>query len=175
MGALSELLSRLPEEAKDLRLNLQSLLGDGTLSKEQRVGIALACAQAARSPALANALVAEHGPCAAWQSDARAAAALMAMNNVFYRFRHLVGKESYASMPARLRMNRMAAVQTSKLDFELLSLSVSAIGGCGMCVASHERAVLEGGLSEAGVLEAVRVAAVIQGLATALDGVPAPA
>lgn len=182
MGALNELLQTLPEEAKDLRLNLQSLLADGALSREQRLGTALACAYAVRSPQLARALLAEHsfghsaehsaehsaGLSPAWQSDARAAAALMGMNNVFYRFRHLVGKESYASLPARLRMNRMAAVQTTKLDFELMSLAVSAIGGCGVCVASHERALIEGGLSEAQVLEAVRLAAVVQGLGTAL-------
>ena len=186
MGALNELLQTLPEEAKDLRLNLQSLLADGALSREQRLGTALACAYAVRSPQLARALLAEHsaehsaghsaehsaehsaGLSPAWQSDARAAAALMGMNNVFYRFRHLVGKESYASLPARLRMNRMAAVQTTKLDFELMSLAVSAIGGCGVCVASHERALIEGGLSDAQVLEAVRLAAVVQGLGTAL-------
>ncbi|MEY2785006.1 MAG: hypothetical protein RL277_1216 [Planctomycetota bacterium] len=178
MGALNELLQTLPEEAKDLRLNLQSLLADGALSREQRLGTALACAYAVRSPQLARALLAEHsfghsaehsaGLSPAWQSDARAAAALMGMNNVFYRFRHLVGKESYASLPARLRMNRMAAVQTTQLDFELMSLAVSAIGGCGVCVASHERALIEGGLSEAQVLEAVRLAAVVQGLGTAL-------
>jgi len=170
MGALSELLQALPEEAKDLRLNLQSLLADGALSREQRLGTALACAHAARAPELARALLSEYGAelSPAWQSDARAAAALMGMNNVFYRFRHLVGKESYASLPARLRMNRMAAAATTKLDFELLSLAVSAIGGCGMCVASHERALVEGGLSEGQVLEAVRLAAVVQGLGTAL-------
>jgi alkyl hydroperoxide reductase subunit D len=172
MGALNELLQTLPEEAKDLRLNLQSLLADGALSREQRLGTALACAYAVRSPQLARALLAEHsfghsaehsaGLSPAWQSDARAAAALMGMNNVFYRFRHLVGKESYASLPARLRMNRMAAVLTT------MSLAVSAIGGCGVCVASHERALIEGGLSEAQVLEAVRLAAVVQGLGTAL-------
>ncbi len=170
MGALSELLQALPEEAKDLRLNLQSLLADGALSREQRLGTALACAHAARAPELARALLAEYGTelSPAWQSDARAAAALMGMNNVFSRFRHLVAKESYASLPARLRMNRLAAVATTKLDFELLSLAVSAIGGCGMCVASHERALVEGGLSEGQVLEAVRLAAVVQGLGTAL-------
>lgn len=178
MGALNELLQTLPEEAKDLRLNLQSLLADGALSREQRLGTALACAYAVRSPQLARALLAEHsfgnsaGLSPAWQSDARAAAALMGMNNVFYRFRHLVGKESYASLPARLRMNRMAAVQTTKLDFELMSLAVSAIGGCGVCIASHERALIEGGLSEAQVLEAVRLAAVVQGLGTALEMTP---
>ena len=53
--------------------------------------------------------------------DAVAAAALMAMNNVYYRFRHLIGKPSYGDQPARLRMNRLVKPAASKVDFELFS------------------------------------------------------
>ena len=77
--------------------------------------------------------------------DARAAAAIMAMNNVYYRFRHIVGKPSYAEKPARLRMNRLVQPAGSKVDFELYAL---AINGCEACVQAHERTVLEGGLTE---------------------------
>jgi alkyl hydroperoxide reductase subunit D len=101
--------------------------------------------------------------------DAKAAAALMAMNNVYYRFRHIVGKESYTSRPARLRMNRMANPQTSKATFELACLAVSAMNGCEVCVRSHERAVLEGGLTEEHVHDAVRIAATIRAAAVAAE------
>jgi lipoyl-dependent peroxiredoxin subunit D len=101
--------------------------------------------------------------------DAKAAAALMAMNNVFYRFRHMIGKPSYDAKPARLRMQRIAKPATNKADFELFCLAVSAINGCEMCIRSHEAAVIEGGLSEDHVFDAVRIAAVVHAAAVALE------
>ncbi len=101
--------------------------------------------------------------------DAKAAASLMAMNNVYYRFRHIVGKESYGTKPARLRMNRLIKPATNKADFELFSLAVSAINNCEACVNSHEHAVLEGGLTEEHVHDAVRVAATLHAAAVALE------
>ncbi|HEX9986581.1 MAG TPA: carboxymuconolactone decarboxylase family protein, partial [Thermoanaerobaculia bacterium] len=101
--------------------------------------------------------------------DAMAAAALMAMNNVYYRFRHMIGKESYSQKPARLRMQRIAKPATNKADFELFCLAVSAINACEMCIRSHEHVVLEGGLSEEHVHDAVRIAAVLNAAALALE------
>ena len=101
--------------------------------------------------------------------DARAAAALMAMNNVYYRFRHMVGKPAYSQRPARLRMQRIAQALTSKADFELYCLAVSAINGCETCVQAHEHAVVEGGLTEEHVHDAVRIAAVVHAAAVALE------
>jgi alkyl hydroperoxide reductase subunit D len=93
----------------------------------------------------------------------------MAMNNVYYRFRHLVGKQAYQQRPARLRMNRMIKPAGSQLDFELYSLAVSAINGCGTCMESHEKVVTEGGLGEDQVHDAVRIAATVHAAAVALD------
>ena len=109
--------------------------------------------------------------------DALAAASLMAMNNVYYRFRHLAGKPSYSEKPARLRMNRIAKPATPRADFELVCLAVSAVNGCEACIQAHEKAVLEGGLTEDHVHDAVRIAAVVRAAATALDAasVPLPA
>jgi alkyl hydroperoxide reductase subunit D len=101
--------------------------------------------------------------------DAVASAALMAMNNVYYRFRHLVGKPSYSQMPARLRMQRIAKPLTNKADFELFCLAVSAINGCEMCIRSHEEVVLKGGLSEEQVHDAVRIAATVSAAALSLE------
>ena len=99
----------------------------------------------------------------------------MGMNNVYYRFRHLIGREVYSEKPARLRMNRIAKPAASKLDFELFCLAVSAINGCESCLKAHEKVVLAGGLSEDQVHDAVRLAAVIHGAAVALDLVPGSA
>ncbi len=168
----------LPDAARDIKLNLQSVLQQSTLSEPQRWGVAVAAAIAARNPRLREAIVADARgvlPPAVLE-DAVAAAAVMAMNNVYYRFRHLVGKPSYGAMPARLRMTRIARPATNKVDFELFSLAVSAINACETCIQAHERVVLEGGLTEEQVHDAVRIAATVHGAAVSLElGVPAEA
>jgi len=171
MATLEALREGLPEWARDLKLNLQNVLGESSLSLAQRLGIALAVATATRRSDWAKALreeaEAQVGP--AVVEDALAAAALMGMTNVFYRFRHLVGNEGYAQFPARLRMNRLAKPAGDKLDFELFCLAVSAVNACEACVRSHEAALLKGGMTEAQIHDAVRIAATIHGLACVLD------
>jgi alkyl hydroperoxide reductase subunit D len=172
---LTSLRERLPEAAKDIKLNLQAELSGGSLSVGQRGVDAVASALAARHPALSRAVVAEARREAgdAVVDDATAAAALMSMNNVFYRFRHRIGKPEYADKPARLRMNRIAKPSTSTLDFELFSLAVSAINDCETCVRAHEKAVIEAGSSSDLVHDAVRIAATLQAAAVALEAADA--
>jgi lipoyl-dependent peroxiredoxin subunit D len=179
MSALDALRDQLPEPARDLRLNLQSVLEQCSLAPAQRWGVAIAAAIASRNRMLWEAVIAdaraEVEP--AVIEDAMAAAALMAMSNVYYRFRHLVGKPSYGEKPARLRMNRMVKPAGGKVDFELACLAVSAINGCGTCMQSHERVVVGAGIGEEQVHDAVRIAATIQGVALALEvasTLPAP-
>jgi alkyl hydroperoxide reductase subunit D len=171
MATLAELREALPEAAKDLKLNLDNVLEAGTLSVSQVWGTAVACAIAARNPALKDAVLAEAAGKVSSEviDDAKAAAALMGMNNVFYRFRHMVGKDAYTSKPARLRMQRIARPLTSKADFELFCLAVSAVNGCEACIRSHEKVVLEGGLTEDHVFDAARIAATLHGVAVALE------
>src|SRR5690606_16827200 len=124
---------------------------------------ALASAAAARNPKLLReieALTAERLD-TEQANAARAAAANMGMNNVYYRFVHLVENPEYAKLPARLRMNVLGNPGVDKTDFELYSLAVSAINGCGACMAAHEKVVRKGGLSAEGVQSAVRIAAVV--------------
>jgi len=171
MNALESLRNAIPDAAKDLRLNLGNVLQPGTLTKEQVWGTAVACAIGARNPQLRQATLEDAllhvGPGVV--EDAKAAAALMGMNNVYYRFKHMVGRDEYAQKPARLRMQRLAQVATNKTDFELFCLAVSAINGCESCVRSHERVVIEGGLNEDHVNDAVRIAATFHGVAVALE------
>jgi len=171
MSALEGLRDAIPEPARDLRLNLQAVLADSSLGVEQRWGVAAACAVASRNVRLREAVLADARAAAgdAIVEDALAAAAIMGMNNVLYRFRHLIEKPSYGERPARLRMNRLVKPAGSKVDFELFCLAVSAINGCGTCMQAHEKVVLSGGLGEEQVFDAVRIAATIQGAAVALD------
>jgi alkyl hydroperoxide reductase subunit D len=171
MSEIEKLREQIPEAARDIRLNLQTVFQSTTLTPAQTWGAALASAIAARNDELARAVFVEaQGKVDANViEDARAAAALMAMNNVYYRFRHLVGKESYATKPARLRMNWISKPMSNKTDFELFCLAVSAINGCEACVRSHEQVVTEGGVSEDQVHDAVRIAATIQAAAVSLE------
>ena len=128
-------------------------------------------ADATRNPELIRAVLVDAGEIvdAAVIADAQAAATLMAMNNVYYRFRHMIGKDSYANKPARLRMNWMANPRSNKADFELFSIAVSAINGCEMCLRSHEEVIVKHNLTEDQVHDTVRVAATLQATAIALE------
>jgi alkyl hydroperoxide reductase subunit D len=171
MASLEELRERLPELARDTKLNLQTVLQQSSLTSEQRWGVAVASGVASRNAELRDALLAEAQTAVGAEviDDALAAASLMAMNNVYYRFRHMIGKESYMTLPARLRMQRIAKPASNKADFELFCLAVSAINGCETCVRSHESVVLEGGISEAAVNDAIRIAAVVNAAAVSLE------
>jgi alkyl hydroperoxide reductase subunit D len=100
---------------------------------------------------------------------AKAAAAVMAMNNIYYRFTHLASATDYRTMPARLRMNVIGKPGVEKADFELWSLAVSAINGCGTCIDAHERELRAAGLSAEMIQAAVRIAAVVHAVAVTLE------
>ncbi len=166
--SLKEFADTLPEYAKDLRLNISSILNDQLLGDGRKYGLLLACAHGSGYRPLVAAAEAE----VAGKLDdkianaARGAAAVMAMNNVYYRFVHLASNPEYGTMPAKLRMNIIASHGIDKDDFELFSLAVSAMNGCGMCIDSHERLLLQHGVKTETVQTAARIGAVMKALAT---------
>ena len=162
----------LPDYAKDLKLNLSALLNDGTLSEQQRWGTLLATALAARNAKLVAAIAEEAADHLTPEAvaAAKAAASIMAMNNIYYRFTHLAADPDYARMPARLRMNVIANPGVDKVDFELWSLAVSAINGCGKCIDAHDHVLRQAGVSREAIQQAVRIASVIHAVAATLDG-----
>jgi alkyl hydroperoxide reductase subunit D len=169
--SLEALRNSLPDYAKDQKLNLGSLATETILTPQQRAGTFIASALACRNAVVTRAIVAEFGPQLSPEAlvAAKTAASIMGMNNVYYRFTHLVHGD-YAQMPAKLRMNAMAKPGVDKADFELWSLAVSAINGCGMCMESHEKVILQHGISKDAVQAAVRIAAVLHATAATLDG-----
>jgi lipoyl-dependent peroxiredoxin subunit D len=170
--SLETIKDRLPDYAKDLKLNLSSLLSDGVLTEQQRWGTLLATALAARNQDLIAAVTADAAQhlSSAALSAAKAAASIMAMNNIYYRFTHLASDPDYATMPARLRMNVIANPGVDKADFELWSLAVSAINGCGKCIDAHDQVLRKAGVSREAIQQAVRIASVIHAVAATLDG-----
>ena len=129
--SLKEFAGTLPDYAKDIRLNVGSLLNEAHLPDQQKYGLLLTCAHGSGYKPLVDAAEAECVPKLTPEAAtaARAAAAVMAMNNVYYRFTHLAGNDEYQRMPAKLRMNVIGQPGIDKVDFELFSLAVSAMNG----------------------------------------------
>ncbi len=169
--SIETLKARIPDYAKDLKLNLGSLANETLLTAQQLAGTFVVSALASRNALVIEAIAAEFGPKLSPEAlaAAKAAAAIMGMNNVYYRFVHEVGGD-YANLPARLRMNVIGKPGVDKVDFELWSLAVSAINGCGMCMTAHEKTIREHGLSTEQVQAAVRIAAVVHAVAVAIEG-----
>jgi alkyl hydroperoxide reductase subunit D len=170
--SLEQLKDSLGDYAKDIRLNLGSVLtqeGAPDLTQNQIYGIALASAYATKNATVVDAMLGEISASLSAEeaTAAKAAATIMGMNNVYYRFVHLVGGE-YGKLPAKLRMNVIGAPGIAKVDFELYSLAVSAINGCGMCMEAHVHEVVKAGISTLGVQSAIRIAAVINAAAQAI-------
>lgn len=169
--SIDSLKSRMPDYAKDIKLNLSSLSTDETLSGQQLWGTLLAAAIASRNEAVIAAVAEEAAAHLSEeaQNAAKAAAAVMAMNNIYYRFAHLASNQEYRTMPAKLRMNVIGNPGVDKVDFELWSLAVSAVNGCGMCIDAHEKQLLSHDITREQVQTAVRIASVIHAVATVLD------
>jgi alkyl hydroperoxide reductase subunit D len=176
---IEQLKTRIPDHARDLRINLGVIAGSTALTPQQAWTIAVSSAATARNPEV---LAAISGEAALHSSPeaitaALAAASIMGMNNVYYRFLHFMGEATeYHQMPARLRMQILARPGIDHLDFELACLAASAITGCASCVRAHEQTVRDRGGTKEQVQDAVRIAAVLHAVAIALDtGVPAVA
>jgi len=168
---LDQLKDRIPDYARDARINLGALTSSTALSAQQAWTIALTSAATTKPRDLIAAIEADGGLSAEIANAARGAAAIMAMNNVYYRFTHFMGEGSeYGHMPARLRMQIIGNPGSiDKLDFELACLAASAITGCETCVRSHEKAVRDKGGTKEMVQDAVRIAAVVNAVALALS------
>ncbi|MDX1950309.1 MAG: carboxymuconolactone decarboxylase family protein [Rickettsiales bacterium] len=170
---MENLKNLIQDYAKDIRVNLGNVISSGAtgLSEQQAYGIALASAYAVKNKSVIENILAEaQTKLSAEQINAaKTAASLMAMNNIYYRFTHLVSDEEYQKMPAGLRMQGIANHGIDKLDFELYSLAVSAINGCGMCMDSHAKSSANHGATKQMVQSAVKIGAVIAAAAQAVE------
>jgi lipoyl-dependent peroxiredoxin subunit D len=167
--SVENLKDALPEYAKDLKLNLGSISRSTVLNAEQLWGTLLASAAATRNAKV----LAEIGAEAADELSAEAyqaalgAASIMGMNNVFYRCRSFLDGK-YDDLRPGLRMNIIANPGVEKANFELWSFAVSSINGCGHCVTAHEHTLREAGVDRDVILEALKVAAIVTGVAQAI-------
>lgn len=167
--SIESIQNSIPEYAKDLRLNLSTLVAEETLNTQQKWGTFYSTALASGHSGLIQAIEALAGAeiSAEAMNGARSAASIMAMNNVYYKFAGMMG-ESYQTMPAKLRMNVIGNPGVDKIDFELWSLAVSAMNGCQFCVQAHEAKLIQSGMSREQVQASVRIAAVVSAIAATL-------
>jgi alkyl hydroperoxide reductase subunit D len=161
---VQQLLTGNSKYLRDLRMNIKTIAKADKLSAKEAWLVAYAIAVNNKNQALMNAFKNNALQAEATEeevADAGACASLLSANNVLYRFRHFVDKESYNTMRAGLRMNIMMTPVLGKEFFELVSLAVSAVNGCEQCVKSHEASVLEAGGSEERIWEAIKIASVV--------------
>jgi alkyl hydroperoxide reductase subunit D len=173
-ATLETIKDMIPDFAKDIRLNWGSVLspeGAPDLTPNQIFGVALATAYAVRNAYVTQALeTASVGVVSdAEITAAKSAASIMAMNNIYYRFVHLAHDEDISKLPAKLRMNVIGQPGIAKADFELYSLAVSAINGCGMCIEAHTHELVKAGVSKLAIQSAIRIAAVIHAAARSIE------
>jgi len=171
---IEKLRETIKEYAKDIRLNLSSVLtveGAPGLTLAQIYGTALACSCYTKRDVLKDALTqdAKDHLTPEWIEAAKSAATIMAMNNIYYRFTHLVTDPEFKKLPARLRMSVIGKPGIEKADFELMCLAVSALEGCSACVNSHTEEVKKAGMSLEAIQSSVRIASVINATAQAIS------
>lgn len=169
--SIESIKQHLPDYAKDIKLNLSSVLtpeGAPALTQKQIYTIALASAYATKNRSFIDNILSTVTLHLADNeiAGAKSAATMMAMNNIYYRFVHLVSDKTFSSLPARLRMNVIGNPGVDKVDFELNCLAVSAINGCGMCIDAHTSELSKAGISHLAIQSTIRIAAVLNAAAT---------
>jgi alkyl hydroperoxide reductase subunit D len=156
---------------KDLKMNLNTALGADSLGAKTARLIGVAVAANEKHDALQKAFEEKaraEGATDAEIAEVIACTSLMNANNVYYRFRHFMHEEFYDKAPAGIRMSIMASPVLGKELFELISLAVSAINGCELCVTSHEKALVAHGTEKIRIHDAVRLSAVLKSLVVLL-------
>lgn len=166
--SIDALRDALPAYAKDLSLNLSSLVNETLLTDQQKWGCFLASAYAVGQPQVVKEVEAAAQMSPEAKTAAKAAAAIMGMNNIYYRSLHLMKNAEYRTLPAKLRMNIIGNPGVDKTDFELWCTSVSAVNGCGMCLDAHEEELRKRAVPNVNIQAALRIAAVVNAVSRVL-------
>lgn len=167
---IDELKTHIPDFAKDIKINLSKLLteeGSIGLTQMQIDVIALASAYASKNTFAVESIIQFVAPRVDNQhhNAAKTAVSLMAMNNIYYRFVHLSQDKTFATLPAGLRMQSLSQHGIDKNTFELMSLAISAINGCGMCMDAHTKQLINEGVETSSIQSSIKIAAVIHAFA----------
>lgn len=168
--SIETLRSALPPFAKDIADNLDAVLAEKLLTEQQKWGCVLACVYSIGATPVLSAVEKEASErlSAAALSDAKSAAAIMAMNTVYYGAIHLLSNHEYRNLPAMLRMSTLAHPSVDKIDFELWALAVSALTGCAACLNTHEAELHKRDIPVERIQAALRIAAVMNAVSVVM-------
>ena len=171
-AAAQQLLQVESKYIKDLKINVSNVLNNTQyLNKKEALLLAYSVAVNEKFDMLKDTFLAqaqEAGATDAELAEIVSCTSLMNANNIFYRFRHFMGKDFYNNTPAGIKMSIMMNPVLGKEFFELVSLVISSINGCEMCITSHEQSILQHGGSESRIMEGVKLGAIIKSLITVL-------
>jgi alkyl hydroperoxide reductase subunit D len=171
-AAAQQLLQVESKYIKDLKINVSNVLNNTQyLNKKEALLLAFAVAVNEKFDLLKDTFrtqAQEAGATDAELAEIVSCTSLMNANNIFYRFRHYTKKDYYTNTPAGIKMSIMINPILGKEFFELVSLVISSINGCEMCITSHEQSILQHGGSESRILEGVKLGAIIKSLITVL-------
>ena len=168
--SIKTLQSLIPAYARDLASNLTNLLNETVVNDQQKWGTLLSCAHAVGVPAVVKNIEAAASEIMTPEAitAAKAAAAIMGLNNVYFRALHLMQNKEYEKMRAGLRMNILTNPGVDKVDFELWSLAVSAVNACGLCMDSHEKVLRNHGVTAVQIQAALRIASTVNAISAVL-------
>lgn len=169
MDKINNILTSLPDYARDIKINLQSFLkSNDILSDKQTALIAISCAISLKNQKIVNAFE-EIATILASEDEinkSKGAATIMGMNNIYYRFVHTINNKDYSLLATGLRMQIMANHESAEdeINFELCSIAVSALNGCGTCINSHSEKLLKSGVDIKKIQHAIKIASVLNSL-----------
>jgi alkyl hydroperoxide reductase subunit D len=166
MTWVDKVKTSIPDYAKDIRLNLDSVINRSSLSATEANGVALAAAIASGNKQLASAITESKVLDDTHTFAVKAAASLMAMNNVYYPFTEMANDSELKSLKPELRMSLYANFGgVDKKSFEMYALAASIIGKCHFCVESHYALLKKEGMTTLQLRDVARIASIIAAVA----------
>ena len=138
--------------------------GDGKLTEQERLVIALAVAANAGSDLWIQFLRNLAGDRINDEQFAEISALVStnSMYNTFFKFRDLSGSDLFEGMPVGLRAHVFSGTSYDDKMVELINTVISDINACKPCTAGHVKKARNLGISDEQLLEAIQIAAVIQ-------------
>lgn len=169
MSWVDQLKEVIPDYAKDIRLNLDSVVNRSALDKEEAEACALAAAVATGNGKIVSILLGSIEN-ETERDAAMTAASLMSMTNTWYPYVEMVGG-GLDGIPPQLRMNAIASHGgTTKARFEAYSLAASIVGKCHFCVKAHFDTLKAEGYTVDQLRDIGRIAAVMNSVCKVLVG-----
>lgn len=163
---LNQLAATDARYLRDMRINLSNALKFQTLSEKEKMLLLLAVAVNEKQTSIQEAVLKKLTALSVTEaeiSETYSCVSLLNVNNVFYRFRHFAHREFYSNTPAGIKMSIMMSPVLGKEFFELMSLAVSALNGCELCVRSHEESLIAMGTNPQRIYDAIRLTAILKG------------